>query len=148
MQRPEDGVILCFNLECPLGHPVVGAPHEYAGTENPPDAWMDNLSRLFVRDLKYCPPETTRCGACGAQWTPDVDNWLISVQPMKATSMAAAIQDLKTCAITIQVPEDDPLPRCCMACGAPLMGGATKHRRGCEIARLIDEFFPGTSPKS
>jgi hypothetical protein len=32
------------------------------------------------------------------------------------------------------------LPTHCVDCGAVLMGGATKHKPGCSIGRLIEKF--------
>ena len=37
-------------------------------------------------------------------------------------------------------------PTHCYSCGVYLMGGATKHRPGCEVLRLIEQAFPPGEP--
>lgn len=37
---------------------------------------------------------------------------------------------------------DTLFPSQCFSCGAVLMGGATQHKEGCEIQKIIERHFP------
>jgi hypothetical protein len=81
-------LILLFSFVCPNGHRVGGEPHDYPGTEYPPDAWMSNVSTEFLRRIRRNIKEWPECPECHTSTR--ARGWGVIVDEMKAETMEQA----------------------------------------------------------
>jgi hypothetical protein len=97
-------VILLFSLVCPDRHPVCGEPKEYPGTAQPPEPWIDNMSRAFWESLPDYPPSALKCDTCGREFAHGkTKGWGVVCDEMKADTIEQAERDLMKASEAVKV---------------------------------------------